>query len=427
MTVDSWLRELAAERDPSSATALTAVCCAHPLVLKAALRSGRREGVPVLVEATCNQVNHEGGYTGMRPQDFVERLHRLADEERFDVSSLVLGGDHLGPNPWRDRPAEVALAQAERMVAAYAAAGFTKFHLDASMRCADDPDTLDERVVAERAARLARVVEDTRRPAGAASPVYVIGTEVPPPGGAHHALDTVPPTDPAAASRTIETHREIFEAAGLGSAFERVIAVVVQPGVEFGDVNVYPYRPEPARALAAVLGDHPTLCFEAHSSDYQSAVSLERLARDGYRIQKVGPWLTFALREALYGLDLIAGVLDPDYSPGALPDAMEALMSAQPEHWQDHYAGSEAERRLARHYSYSDRIRYYWTLPEAEAAVERLFAALADRPIPETLVSQYLPGSWRAAMSDTLDAESLVLDQVQRALATYPIPRAIAD
>ncbi|NED91018.1 class II D-tagatose-bisphosphate aldolase, non-catalytic subunit, partial [Streptomyces sp. SID11233] len=63
---------------------------------------------------------------------------------------------------------------------------------------------------------------------------YVIGTEVPVPGGADHALDGVPPTPARAARETLETHRAAFTAAGLGGAWRRVMALVVQPGVEFG-------------------------------------------------------------------------------------------------------------------------------------------------------------------------------------------------
>jgi D-tagatose 6-phosphate 4-epimerase len=44
---------------------LTSVCSAHPIVVEAALRQGKADDSPVLIEATCNQVNHQGGYTGM--------------------------------------------------------------------------------------------------------------------------------------------------------------------------------------------------------------------------------------------------------------------------------------------------------------------------------------------------------------------------
>src|SRR5690606_20365662 len=112
-----------------------------------------------LIEATCNQVNQEGGYTGMTPADFRAFVFRLAGETGFDRENLILGGDHLGPNPWRDRPADEAMDKAKAMVAAYAGAGFTKVHLDASMRCADDPMPLPTETLAARAAALAATAE----------------------------------------------------------------------------------------------------------------------------------------------------------------------------------------------------------------------------------------------------------------------------
>jgi len=418
--------DLAATRDANNPVSLTAVCCAHPMILKAALRYGKSNNIPILIEATCNQVNHEGGYTGMRPQDFVDQVRRIADEEQFDLAHLILGGDHLGPNPWRKLDAADAMDQAELMVRAFAEAGFNKFHLDASMRCADDPEVLEEEEIARRAARLAQAIEEVcRNRQGLALPVYIIGTEVPPPGGANHALDEVLPTDPQAALNTIAMHRSVFHEAGLDEAFSRVVALVVQPGVEFGDVNVHQYKPENATGLAEVLKSEPSLCFEAHSTDYQSAASLEQLARDGYRIQKVGPWLSFALREALYSLDSIASELDPEYPPQALKTAMESLMQEQPENWQDHYSGTEREQYLSRHYSYSDRIRYYWTSPKAEKAVTRLLTSLADHAIPETLVSQYLPACWQRSMGNTLSADVLILDTIEMALKNYPTPNPV--
>ena len=55
------------------------VCSAHPLVLEAALRLPARTGGLALIEATSNQVNQDGGYTGMRPADFRERVLSIAD------------------------------------------------------------------------------------------------------------------------------------------------------------------------------------------------------------------------------------------------------------------------------------------------------------------------------------------------------------
>src|SRR5271155_5144138 len=49
---------------------IAALCTAHPTVIEIALAHGAAARAPVLIEATCNQVNQDGGYTGMRPADF---------------------------------------------------------------------------------------------------------------------------------------------------------------------------------------------------------------------------------------------------------------------------------------------------------------------------------------------------------------------
>jgi D-tagatose-1,6-bisphosphate aldolase subunit GatZ/KbaZ len=248
--------------------AITSVSSAHPLVIEAALRQAKADGVAVLIEATCNQVNHQGGYTGLTPEVFRDELYRTADRVGFQPQRILLGGDHLGPNPWRHLPAEAALEQAEIMVAAYVAAGYQKIHLDTSMGCQGEPDHLPDELTAARAARLVVVAEQAA--AGAArKPSYVVGTEVPVPGGASSEIIHLEVTPPEAVLATLEAHRNAFSAAGAGGAFERVIAVVVQPGVEFDDQKVVVYEPERARQLSATLTEMPGLVFEPHSTDYQ--------------------------------------------------------------------------------------------------------------------------------------------------------------
>lgn len=400
---------------------LTAICSAHPWILKAAIRFAKKHQQPCLIEATCNQVNQEGGYTGMQPIDFVSLVRAIADEEHFEPSRLILGGDHLGPNPWRHLDSSIAMANAEDLVRAYALAGFEKIHLDTSMSCADDPDRLDERTIALRAAKLAVVVEKVCIEHGLPLPAYVIGTEVPPPGGAAHILDELVPTRPEAAQETIRMHREQFDLMGVSSVFDRVIALVVQPGVEFGDSNVYAYNEAKAAGLAMVLQQNPGICFEAHSTDYQAASALRQLAIDGFCIQKVGPWLSYAYREALFALDSIAGVVSDDYVAGTLPKVMDAAMVKNPEYWQDHYTGSQHSQRLKRQFSYSDRIRYYWSTDSALKAVEQLLETLGNDPLPEIVISQYLPQYWRTAMTQAVTAETVIFSSIESVLKQYPL------
>ncbi|WP_426127788.1 D-tagatose-bisphosphate aldolase, class II, non-catalytic subunit [Pararhizobium sp. PWRC1-1] len=409
------LRSLPALHREGAYVGITSVCSAHPDVIRAALSLARAMGQPVLIEATCNQVNQDGGYTGMTPSGFRTFVETIADKTGFDRSNLILGGDHLGPNPWKNLPAEQALDKARQMVAAYAEAGFEKIHLDCSMGCKGEPLALDDEATAARAADLCSIAEAH----SSTEPVYIIGTEVPVPGGALEEVKHLQVTSPDAALTTVDIHRHAFVARNLQAAFDRVVGLVVQPGVEFGNQNVVGYVPEGAQVLSASLTRMPNLVFEAHSTDYQTLEALSALVRDGFSILKVGPGLTFALREAFYGLDLIAAELDN--MTQQLKPAMEALMQAEPGYWANYYPGSPDEQRIQRHYSYSDRIRYYWSHPTAQKAVRELFARLGDRPLPETLISQHLAIAWPEVMAGLTEpnASSLVSSSISRTLRRY--------
>lgn len=400
---------------------LTSVCSAHPLVVEAALLQGIAEQAPVLIEATCNQTNQDGGYTGLTPRTFRALVEEIAERVGFPRERLILGGDHLGPNPWRSLEAETAMHKAEAMVAAYVEAGFTKIHLDTSMGCAGEPAGLDDETIATRAARLAHIAEETARHKGLAPPCYIIGTEVPPPGGAVDDLDHLAVTRVAAARDTVEIHRRTFAAAGLEAAFERVLGIVVQPGVEFSADKVACYDPPKAAALSALLAEFPNVVFEAHSTDYQPRQALAHLVSDGFAILKVGPGLTFALRETLYGLDHIARTLDGDASLPSLEAVMEAAMLDDPSWWQGHYGGEPWQQRIQRHYSYSDRIRYYWGKAGPASAVHALMARLAGTAIPTPLISQYL-GRLSPLVTAGLvqpHAKALIIAAIRQVLADY--------
>jgi D-tagatose 6-phosphate 4-epimerase len=414
------LRNLPRQRNVGEHSGIVSICSAHPLVIEAALIEGRINKHAVLIEATCNQVNQDGGYTGMTPAAFRMFVEEIAAKVDFDTAALILGGDHLGPNPWKHLPAAQAMERSRIMITAFAAAGFTKFHLDTSMGCLGEPTALPDGTTAERAAFLAQAAERAL-PGGKDSAVYVIGTEVPVPGGALEKLHGLQVTSPAAALKTIRIHREAFSRLGLDDAFSRVVGVVVQPGVEFGNQDVVVYDAQEARALSEVLGEASNIVFEAHSTDYQPQAALSALVTDGFNILKVGPALTFALREAIYGLDEIAVSLGLINREETVAATMEGLMLREPENWQKYYHGNETELRIQRHFSYSDRIRYYWAKPEATAAVDRLLRALGKREIPLPLISQFL-GKLHDSVVGTLhslNARALLLTAVQREIDRY--------
>ncbi len=397
---------------------IVSVCSAHPWVLKAAMR--QMAGGYLLVEATCNQVNQFGGYTGMTPTGFVSYVQGIAAENEFPLTKLILGGDHLGPNVWQHETAQSAMQKSLDMVRAYAQAGFTKIHLDASMKLADDaPGALAPEVSAQRAAQMAKAAEDAAPDAGQLR--YIIGTEVPVPGGAHAHEESVSVTKAEDARQTIAVTREAFLRAGLSSAWERVMGVVVQPGVEFGDDFVLEYKPEAARELSAFIESEPHLIYEAHSTDYQIRDALRNLVRDHFAILKVGPALTFAFREAVFALANIEKEMFSAEVCSNVPQALNKAAMRRPEYWKKYYHGNSEEQAFKRKYSLSDRIRYYWTDAEVQSALAHLLRNFGDRPIPLTLISQYLPNQYNPIRAGELrnSADSILLARVQNVLADY--------
>jgi D-tagatose-1,6-bisphosphate aldolase subunit GatZ/KbaZ len=424
--VTSLLLETVQRHKSGEAVGIYSVCSAHPLVIEASVLQALDDDGYLLVEATSNQVDQFGGYTGKKPRDFRRLVLDLARRHGLPEDRIVLGGDHLGPNRWQERPAEEALAYAGDLVASYVAAGFTKLHLDCSMACADDASPLDDSVVARRAATLANRAEreaSARAWGPADDLVYVVGTEVPVPGGAHETLGKLTPTSADAARATLAAHEDAFRIEGLEGAWDRTIALVVQPGVEFDLERVIDYDRSATGELRRVLDDNGRLVFEAHSTDYQTQASLKALVEDHWAILKVGPALTFAMREALFALAAIENELVVEGGRSEVLSVVEHRMQEEPGYWEGYYQGGPAARRLLRRYSYSDRIRYYWSYPDVEDAQRRLFSNLAAHEIPQPLLSQYLPRQYERVRHGGLDSapEALVFDRIREKLRDYAV------
>lgn len=415
------LLELMRRHRAGEPVGIYAVCSAHPLVLRAALQHAHAIGGYALIEATSNQVNQEGGYTGLRPAGFRDVVRRLADEIRLPHDRVLLGGDHLGPNCWQTQPASEALERAAVMVTEYVRAGFRKVHLDCSMSCSDDPRALPDELIAERAATLCAQAESAWQSAGGEPPVYVIGSEVPVPGGAQETLQELTVTEPQAALASIAAHRAAFSRHRLGGAWERVIALVVQPGVEFDQDRVVEYVPAKAQRLSACLAAVPRLVFEAHSTDYQLPTALAGLVRDHFAILKVGPALTFALREAVWALDRIEREWLGEEKSSHVRETILAAMRADPTHWRKYYHGSGRTLELQLEYSLSDRIRYSWPAASVAQAMAHLEASFDAGAPPPPVLRQYLPAAYAAVQRGEIDtrAQSLVVYHVRQVLGEY--------
>lgn len=409
----SHVHDLIARNRAGERTGLPCFCTANEHVLRAILAYAAKTGFPTVIEATCNQVNQDGGYTGMTPKDFMAWLTGMADEAGVPMDQLILGGDHLGPNPWKSEPIEQAMEKARELVKFYVEAGFTKIHLDASMACGGEPNPSFAQI-AERAADLCAMAE-----AHAPDPdklIYIIGTEVPIPGGETEEPDVLDVTSVARFRDTIQTHRHAWAERGLGAAWGRIVSVVTQPGVDFGHTSVYPFIAEQARPLSEAILSEDGLTYEAHSTDYQSTEALSDLVKHHFFFLKVGPELTFRFREAVWALASIDDQLGTD-RPSNIRDVLSSQMNANPGYWQDYYSGTDEELQVLKTYSYSDRIRYYWADEKVATALDSLIARLKTEPAPETLISQAFMGLEFGEMSNC--PNTLIEQHIQRCVGRY--------
>ncbi len=394
-------------------------CTANDIVLKALLKRAASTSVPVLIEATANQVDQNGGYTGMKPIDFVEFIYRLADEVGCDKELIILGGDHLGPLTFKHLPQEEAMEQAKVLVYEYVKAGFTKIHLDTSMKLADDDlnSVLATETIADRGAVLYKECERAFKEIDDGNkqhPVFVIGSEVPIPGGATEPEEGIEVTKVSDFIDTVTTYREVFAKHGISNAFEHIIGVVVQPGVEFSDSQVFLYDKDAAAYLTRSIADFDTLIFEGHSTDYQTKECLKEMVLDNIAILKVGPAMTYRFREVLFMLSYIEEIMLPIDEHANFPKVLEEAMLKNPSDWNKHYHGSEAELALARRYSYSDRARYYLTDPAVKASIEKLLSNLANISIPMNILHQFMPLSYQKILKGELlnDIYELTYDAI---------------
>jgi len=401
------------------------LCSSNRLVLEAAMAFAAANHIPLLIESTSNQVDQFGGYMGMTPPQFRVYVEAIAGKIKFPVDRITFGGDHLGPNTWQLKPSAAAMLNAKQLIESYVAAGFTKIHLDASMPCGGDGDNFNEELIAARTAELCEVAEQTAKRTGNSQlPVYIIGSEVPIPGGAQENIGELPITKVDNVQATLEiTHREFYRR-GLQDAWERVAGIVVQPGVEFGDDQVVRYNSNNAAALTAYIETIPNIVFEAHSTDYQSSIALQQLVNDHFAILKVGPWLTYALREALLALASIEeeiAACNAAIQSSHLSRAIEHVMNQYPQYWVKHYHGSAEQIAIKKKFSYSDRIRYYWTMPELTDAVNTMLANLSRCNIPLTLLSQYLPNQYSAIFNNAIanTPTAIIYDKLSEVFHAY--------
>lgn len=428
------IKELVSRYKSGEKAGIFSVCSSNKYVIEAAMDRLKDKDMHLLIESTANQVDQFGGYTGMTPKDFMKYIHNLAEENNFPVDRIILGGDHLGPLTWTKLGEEKAMENSKTLIREYVLAGFTKIHIDTSMPIIGDFENgiFGDELISERAATLCRVAEDsfaellTKNP-GSVHPVYVIGSEVPIPGGAQaeeEEEEGISVTKVENLVNTIETFKNAFETHGVADAWQYVVGVVVQPGVEFGSEQVWQYDREKASKLSEALRDYPELVFEAHSTDYQTDEALNEMVEDGFIILKVGPALTYGFREAAFELNLMENELlkyNANLELSKFREILEFNMVKNNGYWKNHYSGTQEKVKFDRIYGLSDRCRYYLPIEEVNYSLEKMLDNLKQVDIPLTLVSQYMHNQYKKIRSGKMEltVENLLKDRIGEYIDDY--------
>ncbi len=426
----NFLRNIVENQKKGVHAGCYSACTANKWVIEAVLEKAKELNSFAVIEATANQVNQFGGYTGMRPADYKNMVFQIAEKVGFEKSKIILGGDHLGPLVWQKEDPDTAMEYSRQLIDEYIMAGYTKIHIDTSMRLSGDSlsEPLSDKIIAERSAELYKQAKESfenyrKQNPKALEPVFIIGSEVPIPGGAEENEDSVAVTKTEDFVRTVETFEKIYAQNGL--SFEDIVAVVIQPGVEFADDSVCEYNPEKAQELVSALKNYNSLIFEGHSTDYQTKECLREMVRDGVGILKVGPALTFAYREAIFALELIEKELyktKPYVRLSNIRSIVENIMLDNPSNWEKHYHGSRSDISLSMCFSYSDRCRYYMTDQRVDEAVDVLVQNINNAKVPLTLISQYMPNQYehlRKNKAEVLSAQWLIKDKIKDLINDY--------
>lgn len=426
----NYLKNIVENQKKGIHTGCYSACTANKWAIEAVLEKAKELDTFAVIEATANQVNQFGGYTGMQPEDYKNMVFEVADKVGFERSKIVLGGDHLGPLVWQKEDPDVAMKYSCQLIDGYIMAGYTKIHIDTSMRLLGDSLTepLSDKIIAERSAMLYKQAKESfkvykEKNPDAQEPVFIIGSEVPIPGGAEENEDSVSVTKTEDFVNTVETFKEVYAQNGL--SFDDIVAVVIQPGVEFADDSVCEYDPEKAKEIVNELKNYDSLVFEGHSTDYQTKEALREMVRDGVGILKVGPALTFAYREAIFALELIEKELyktKPSVRLSNIRNVIQNIMLDDPSNWEKHYHGTRADISLSMDFSYSDRCRYYMTDDTVEEAVDILVNNINNAKVPLTLISQYMPEQYKHLRNNkekTVCAQWLIKDKVKDLINDY--------
>ena len=337
---------------------LPSFCTSNFDVLKIIIKFSKIHQLPVLIESTSNQVNQFGGYTGLTPATFKKKIEYIRKKEKLNKNYLLLGGDHLGPLPWKNLTEDRAMKNAGILIKKYVEAGFDKIHIDTAILCSGQKSLTRSKIISRCDALIKKINSNNL-----VNKILVVGTEVPFAGGGDHVKTSI--TKLENIKKEYQMYRMIFKT--FKSLYRKTFGLVIDPGISYGNENITKSKFKNFN-IKTKFSKKNNFVFEAHSSDYQSLKDLKKLNNLNFKFIKVGPELTFYYLKAALYMEKIESKLF--HKKSNLKKIISIRMNKNQKYWKDYY---KKRSEFFKFNSYLDRVRYYWSDKKVNNAKKMLF------------------------------------------------------
>ncbi|WP_203532458.1 class II D-tagatose-bisphosphate aldolase, non-catalytic subunit [Muricauda sp. TY007] len=372
---------------------ILAACPNSISVMKAALRSAKRANAPIKFATTLNQVDRDGGYTGLTPKQFVQTIRQEARSINLK-SPVIIAIDHGGP--WlkdRHRLEKLSLEEAMREVKlsfeAAIDAGYDLIHVDPTIDITLNPnEIIDIKVVVDRTVELIKHCENYRKGKGLPRIAYEVGTEE-----VHGGL-----VDLMVFKSFFELLKTGLEKEGLVDTWP--CFVVGKVGT---DLHTTEFDPEVAATIVKIADDYGSV-IKGHYSD--NVTNPEAYPTSGMGGANVGPEYTEREYESLMELAEIEHQLYDDGKIAKLSNLKEVLWQAviSSNRWKKWLSKEEdpsnfhANSPQRQEWLIKTGCRYIWQQPEVEMARRLMYCNLEQ---------------------NNIKAEEIVLSKIEKAMDKY--------
>ncbi len=381
------------EAETGEKKTIFAACPNSLSVIKASLRSAKRNNAPIKFAATLNQVDADRGYTGLNQKEFVQTIREQARVINY-TGPVIVAVDHGGPwlkdiQKTENWSLEKAMNWVKKSFEDSVAAGYDLIHVDPTVDATlPKGEVIDIDVVVERTIELIVHTEKYRRANGFNRIAYEVGTEE-----VHGGL-----ADMATFNRFLT---------GLKSGLKKHNLTDIWPCFVVGkvgtDLHTTLFDPEVAKQLTEAAAPFGSV-IKGHYSD--SVDNPQDYPASGMGAANIGPEFTEMEYDALIELE----ELEKDYFKKNLvakqSNIKEALWNAviTSNRWQKWLTSSEnkvdfyANDKDRQVWLVKTGCRYIWENPEVLAARGKLMANIEMQGI---------------------DAESIIMSKIEKAMDRY--------